>query len=721
MANNKNLNTGISLENFDVLYGANYFSGGPVVRFRINLNNYDEVFSDQIPNFYDALVKYIPSLIEHHCSVGERGGFLLRLREGTLLGHIMEHIAIEFLNLAGMDVGFGKTRMTKIQGIYNVVIRFFNEKATITAGKLALNLINAILVGSPFDVQSVIDKLIKIREKQFLGPSTQTIVDEAKRRKIPVMRLDNYNMVQLGTGKNQRSIRATITDRTSLIAVETTDNKILVNSILKKSGIPTLQRTSCETWDELIRFYEKLQQPLVLKPASGFRGKHIYTELDNEKKIKIAFDAIKEYDNFVIVEECIQTNTYRMLLIDNKLVAAAETTPPFIIGNGMLTIQEAIERTNQEEERKEGILSKIELDKYTLNLLKINDLGLNSVLPENKLLYLKKSANMHLGASSIDVTDEVHPFNRFLAERISKLFKLDVCGIDVLTTDIANPINLNGGRIVDVHAAPDFRPHISPTLGAKRHVERQFMSMMFPHKAEIKIPIIAITGTIGKNFAAKLIHRVLSTRFQTIGWASKQGLFIGKYKLKRGESRQLSDNQIILKDPATDFALFEIPVESILQSGLSYEDADFGIVLNLAEKEEYQQYDHIRDLEDVAYAKFVVAEQLEKQAYAILNADDDLIIPLHERVYSRLALFSRKSENIAEHIQQENIAILLTDNSLQLFNTGKLLVEIPKTDIKHFQKELENHQIDSLLAAFLQLHLLNFSTEEITAAWNKML
>lgn len=710
----------LELEDISVLYGANYFSGGPVVRCRVNLKEYDEVFTNKIPDFFSRLEKTLPSLVEHHCSPGVYGGFFQRVKKGTLLGHVMEHTIIELLYLAGMNVGFGKTRMTKIQGVYNVVFRFSDEIAGVYAAKAGLNLLNAILLNQDFDVEEVVKKLVAIREERLLGPSTQAIVDEANRRRIPVMRLNQFNQVQLGTGKYRKVIRATITDDSSLIGVETTDDKYLTSDILYEAGVPIPQRTISTSLDKLLEFFKQMDKPLVLKPAFGRRGKGVSTQLRTMESVKTAFDRAKQFSKEVIAQEFVPGNLYRVLIIDYKFVAAVQLVPPHITGNGKNTVSELVAKLNQQPGREigdKGKLSVVKIDEDTKHILALKGYDINSILPQNETLYLKNTGSTRLGAESIDVTTEVAEYNKFMVERITKILKLNVAGIDIISDDIHLPFSHNDAKIIEVNAAPDLKVHFNPTVGTKRNVQRHFVDMMFPGNRPTHVPLYSVTGSKGKDVAVQILDFCFRHKNIKNGVISKRGLSVSGNKLKNGDCTDSENVHIILKDPTIDCAIIETPVENILKNGIGYEYADFGIVLNMDENiEKYYEYDHIRDADDVAYAKSVVAEQVFEKGYTILNADDELVLQMRDRVYSQLVLFATnpKNEDLLQHIEEEKTAAFFDENDmLCICEKGNITRIMHKSDILLLQKKKEKYIADCVLSTAVAMFLSEVPVNEI--------
>ncbi len=696
-----------------VMHGANYFSAGKVIVIKLDLGEYDEVFTNEIPGFYEKLKKNLPSLIEHHCSVGKRGGFFQRIKDGTLLGHVTEHSAIELQTLAGMDVAYGKTRMTRIQGIYNVVFRFLDEIAGVYTAKVAVNLINSILLDQPFDVVDAIQNLIDIREKRLLGPSTQAIVEEAKTRNIPYLRLDEYNLVQLGTGKFHKRIRATMTSDTNFIAVETVDNKVLTSLMLKNAGIPVPEIIQTKKLDEMISFQRKLEKPIVIKPAKSNTPKTICPNLKNTDEITNAFNWAKNFNEEFICQQFIEGNFYRLLIIDDKFVAASKLTPPEIIGDGKQTIEQLIEVFNSNRViGDKADLTKVEVDEITQKILSDKKYSMETILPENEIFSLKISGNMRFGGSSEDVTDDVHLMNKFLVERAAKVIGLNVAGIDIIAPNLVESVLENNGFVIGVNAAPDFRMHLKPTIGEPRNVAENLVNMLFQKKEKTRIPIFSVTGTKGKTPAVNLIKNCLKNSGYLVGLISSDGLFIGDNCLMKGDMTHPKSVSLVLKDPTIDVAVLETSREGILNYGLGYEFADFGVVLNL--KEENIE-DDLEYLEDVAYAKSVVAEQVYDEGFTILNADYELVEEMRKRLYSNLILISKSNQNesVGIHSKKGGISVILDEKKVVILNGSNRIELIHLNDLPNDLKiKLENN-FEILLGVVAALFAFGIEIEKI--------
>jgi cyanophycin synthetase len=711
------LNAPLVLESHKTLIGANYFSGAQVVRFRIRLNEYDEVFTNKIEGFNESLKLLVPSLVEHFCSMNVRGGFFMRMDEGTLLGHVMEHLAIELQNLAGMDVGFGKTRETKEKGVYNVVIRFLDEYAGIFAGKMALHVINSILTHQSCDINQIVQTLVLIRENRLLGFSTQQIINEAEKRNIPTQRLDEFNLIQLGTGCYRKVTRATLTQNTSYLAVENSDNKYLTYRLLEEMGVPVPQRILANNVRESLDFFHMLQKPVVVKPSNGYRGKRVNVHLDTEEKVIKAFLWAQTYENEVIVQEYVRGNTYRILVINGKFAAAVQLIAPFIIGDGIKTINELIDEFNSTPGREygdKGKWSNVEIDDDTLKIIEIKGYTLLTVLEKDKKVYLKNTGNMRLGSTSVDVTENIHPYNRFVCERISKLLNLDVTGVDIISQDITVSLHENKGRVIEINAAPDFRMHINPSIGKPQPVQKLFIDMLFPDTIPSKIPLVSVTGSKGKTFYTQLLNFAIAQRGHIIGLLNSKGIFVNGLHLREVDTSDSKNVSMVLKDPSVTFAIIETPVESVLNYGLGYRYADIGVFLNLEEQEIYYTYDHVRDLEDVAYAKSVVVEELEINGHAILNADYPLILDAQERIDVDTVYFSTNpiSKIMFDLMEKGKTCAVYNNDRIVIYADGKRFVSYSIHEIPNIP-QTEKYMKEALLALCLTLHLLSWKEVDI--------
>jgi len=719
---NKLLLGPLYIEDTGILSGANYFSGGRVIRIRLNLKEYDEVFTNEINLFFEKLVVALPSLNEHFCSYGHKGGFFKRVEEGTLLGHVVEHCSLELQNMIGMKIAFGKTRETKIKGVYNVVFRFIDEVAGLFAGKAAVVLVNSILKNEAFPLEQVIERLIEIKEKRLLGFSTQSIVDEASERGIPCLRLDKYNLVQLGLGIHRKLIRATVTSNTSLIAVETTDNKYNTSQILLEAGIPVPKQKIADNFEEAKNFLNNYKS-VVIKPNIGYKGKAVSLDIINENMLEKAFNYCQLSDNEVIIQEQKLGLTFRVLVINHKFSAAVMVSSPYITGNGINTITELLHDLNSDSDRNKitGTLSQVELDEDSLNILNIHEFTPDTILAEGHTLRLKNTANTSLGGASYDVSDKVNDYNKFVCERISHILNLDVAGIDIISPDISLPIYENNGVVIDINAAPDFKIHIQPSGGIPRLVQKDFLNMLFPEENLCKIPIIAVTGSSGKTFFTKILEEYYSQKNIYAGILRSNGLFVNRRLIKSLDLINSDNTTLILKDPTIEAAVVEIPVETILNFGLGYELADIGVVLNHLPKPEYFTYDHVRDEEDLVYAKSVVAEEVCDNGYSILNADYPLIFEMTERLYSNPAFISKKIPNakIKQYCEKGSSIAYINNNKIVINSKGIETIFSDINDLSIFNNA-DSYTVDAILASIMVMHLLGESNIFILSVLNNV-
>ncbi len=706
----------VRLEHIRTLGGANYFSGGPVIHMRVNLNNYNEVYTNQIENFYERLSSTLPTLIEHHCSEGVRGGFFFRVREGTLLGHVIEHVAIELQTLAGMDVSYGKTRSSLVQGVYNIVFRFFDEYAGMLAGKAAVNMINSILADKEFDVLDIIEKLIFIREKQLLGPGTQAIVNELDNRKISWLRLDEFNLIQIGTGKYQKRIRATLTPQTSLLAVENTQDRFLTGKMLSNATLPvpeTLNTTSVV----------EIKQNILLHPGKYIiRPRFRKTSFSRAVAVKDIESLEEKISAFRIGNEELMLQPFtaghiiRLLVIGDSCSAAVKIELPEITGDGKKTISSLINELNSNPKRTpgdKGSLSLVQSDDETTLILKSLGLDYNSVPEAGKKIILKISPNPNNGSESENISDKVHAEYFSIALKAAHITGLDVAAVNFITPDFTLPPSETGAVLTEIFAAPNLRMYIYPSKGEPQNVVPAFVNHVLGENTMFDIPIISVTGSKGKTTCVKLIFFGLRFAGYEAGMSCSDGLFLeGKYT-RKPETIYPFYVHLLLSDPYTTAAVLETPVENIMNYGLGYKSADFGIVLNIGENH-LNEID-IKRKDDLAYAKSVVAEEVREDGYSVLNAEDEFSSDIQTRVRSKIAWFSSGKENEFSFKIIQTGAPFLTagDNNTLLYYNNKILTCSFQIPIYPNLKDENGRILDSVLAGILVLLLMNIDKEHI--------
>lgn len=657
------------------LRGPNYWSirRPKLVVMRLDLEELADQPSDVIPGFYEGLTEALPSLVEHFCSPGCRGGFLSRVREGTMMGHIIEHVALELQELAGMVVGFGRTRETADLGTYQVVFEYQDEQAGRYAARAAVRLCQSIIETGHYPQEELTQDLQDLRSLQAeasLGPSTETLIKEAEARGIPWVQLSARAMIQFGYGVHQKRIQATLSNHTGILAVELASDKEGTKQILREAGVPVPRGTVIGYLDDLKEAIADVGgYPIVIKPLDGNHGRGITINIMSWEQAEAAYDAAKEVSREVIVERFYQGRDHRVLVINGKVVAVAERVPAHVVGDGSSTIAALIEQTNEDPLRGEGhenVLTKLEVDRTTWQLLEQQGYTLETVLPEGEIFYLRATANLSTGGIAVDRTDDMHPENIWLAQRVAKIIGLDIAGIDVVTPDISRPLREVDGVIVEVNAAPGFRMHVSPSRGIPRNVAEPVLSMLFPPGAPSRVPIIALTGTNGKTTTTRLTAHIFKQTGQVVGYTTTDGTYIGDYLVEPGDNTGPQSAQLILQDPTVEVAVLESARGGILRSGLAFTACDVGVVLNVAA--DHLGISDINSIEQMAQVKGVVAETVIPGGYVVLNADDPLVAAMAERVKGQIAYFSMNPDSplIRSHTQQGGLAAVYENGYLSI-------------------------------------------------------
>lgn len=707
------------------LRGPNYWSirYHKLIVMRIDLDELAETPTNQIPGFYEELADLLPSLVEHYCSPGCRGGFFMRIEEGTMMGHVIEHIALELQTLAGMPVGFGRTRETATPGIYRVVYEYLDEQAGRYAGRAAVRMCQSIIDYGRYPREELEKDLADLRElwaEAALGPSTDNIVQEADLRGIPWIPLQSRAMIQLGYGVHQKRIQATLSSNTSILGVELACDKEGTKQILREAAIPVPRGTVIYYLDELEDAIADVGgYPIVVKPLDGNHGRGITIDIDKWEDAIAAYDVAREISRGVIIERYYRGSDHRVLVVNGSVVAVAERVPAHVVGDGHSTIQELVDETNRDPRRGEGhdnILTRIEIDRNTWQLLERKGYTLETVLPEGEVCYLRATANLSTGGIAIDRTDQIHPENVWLAQRVAKVIGLDIAGIDIVTPDISKPLRATGSVIVEVNAAPGFRMHFSPSEGLPRNVAAPVIDMLFPSGSPSRIPILAITGTNGKTTTTRLLAHMFKQTGKVVGYTTTDGIYIGDYVVEKGDTTGPQSAQVILQDPTVEVAVLETARGGLLRSGLAFKQCDVGIVLNVAA--DHLGIGDIETVEDLAYLKSVVAETASPDGYAILNADDPLVVGMAKRVKAQIAYFSMDAENelVKSHIQQGGLAAIYENGYLSILKGDWVLRIEQAINISLTMGGKAPFQIANSLAASLAAFAHGVDIEAIRAA-----
>lgn len=704
-----------------MLNGPNFWSvrKHQLVVLKLDLEELEEIPTHKIPGFYQRLQKNLPSLYNHYCSEGVPGGLFERVKNGTWMGHVLEHIALEIQTQAGMHCGFGRTRQAgTLKGIYNVVFECHNEKAGLFAAESAFKITEAIIYDKPYNVLEDIERLKFLGAEYGLGPSTSSIVNAALDRGIPVIRLDQATLVQLGYGFRQKLINATVTNNTSCIAVDIAGDKFLTKSLLKNAAIPVSEGVLVERDVDLNEAVASVSYPLVIKPYNSNHGKGVTTNIKTNGEAHVAYNHAKKYSDKVIVEKYHQGDDYRFLVIDYKLSAVARRTPAKIKGDGQNTVRFLVEKANRSPLRgfgHEKVLTQIKIDEQTVESLKEQGYTLDSVPVSGKTVFLKQTANLSTGGTSEDVTDFVHPDIVAIAERVAITIGLDICGIDMVLDDICKPFK-NNGVVIEVNAAPGFRMHTNPFKGKSRNVGEDVVNMLFPQKSNGRIPLVAITGTNGKTTTARILAHIARIAGYHVGLTTTEGIYINNSIIEEGDCTGPISASRVLRNKTVEFAVLECARGGILRSGLAFDLCDVGIVTNVAE-------DHIglKDIEtvdDMAKVKAIVPESVKKEGYAVLNADNDYTFQMVNRLKCNVALFSTNplSERILQHCDNGGLAAVPEHGNIVLVKgKKKLLIEAIENIPVAFRGKAP-FMLENILAATLAAYVENISVLNISQA-----
>ena len=698
--------------------GPNYWSirRRKLIVMKLDIEELEHKPTNEIEGFLDRLQTMFPTMISHRCSPNIEGGFFIRVKEGTWIGHVIEHIALEIQTLAGMDCGFGRTRGTGTRGVYNVVFSYMEEAVGTYAAKAAVRIAEAIVNGEQYDLEPDIRTMRELREDVRFGPSTGSIIDEAVARDIPFIRLDSQSLVQLGYGKNQVRFRATMTNHTSSIAVDLASNKDETKRMLHDAAIPVAKGVCISSIEDLEHSVNKIGFPLVFKPLDGNHGKGASINVKTMEEAHAAYDHAKKYSRKIIIERFISGYDFRVLVINHKFIAAALREPAHVVGDGVSTIQQLIEKENKDPRRgygHENVLTEISIDRETLEQLAKHEFTLETILNKEEKCYLKGTANLSTGGTSTDITDIVHPHNIFICERISRIIGLDICGIDIMASNLSEPLETTGGVVLEVNAAPGFRMHLAPAKGLPRNVAAPVIDMLYPEGKSCRIPIIAITGTNGKTTTTRLISHIVKNNGYKVGFTTSDGIYVGNSMLTKGDTTGPVSAEFILKDPTVEFAVLETARGGILRSGLGFSRCDVGVVTNI--QADHMGLSDINTLEDMAKVKGVVVESIKRDGFAVLNADNKYCVSLGKAASCNVAYFSMDENNpvIIEHCKNRGIACIY-ENGYITIKKGDWKFRVEKvTTIPLTFGGRVSFMIYNVLAATLASYVYGFTIEDI--------
>jgi len=692
----------MEIKSLKVLRGPNQWASFPCLEVWLDIGRLEECPSDTLPGFNDRLMAWLPSMIEHRCSIGERGGFFERLRRGTWMGHILEHVTLELQTLAGTPVGFGRARETNTPGVYKVAVEYKEEAFGIECLHTARRLLLAAIDGSEFDVPTEIKRLRKLLLDEQLGPSTRSIVEAAAARGIPATRLTAGSLVRLGQGAKQRRILAAETDRTGAIAETIAQDKDLTRALLSQSGIPVAEGQPADSPEAAWAAAEEIGLPVVVKPRYGNQGKGVSVNLNTRADVERAWHVAHAGERAVVVERFVAGGDYRVLVVGGRLVAAARRHPPIVTGDGSATVRQLVDAVNEDPRRcgdHAGVLSPVLLDEVALGVLAEQGLSVDSVVEAGRTVLLRQSANLSTGGTSEDVTDLVHPEVAARAVEAARVIGLDVAGIDLVTADIGQPLEQRG-VVIEVNASPGLRMHLEPTVGTPRNVGAAIVDMLFAPGDDGRIPTAAVTGTNGKTTVVRLIAHLSGMGGGTVGMTCTECVSIGGRAIDTGDCSGPKSARRVLANPAVTAAVLETARGGILREGCGFDKCDVAVVTNIASGD-HLGIGEIDTPEQIAWVKGAIVAAVRPGGAAVLNAADPLVVAMKKWCKGQVVYFGLDPANpvIVEHLAQGGLAATLRDGWIVLCDGPRetRLAHLDRVPLVH--RGLVSFQVENVLAS----------------------
>lgn len=710
-----------------VYRGPHLYSRIPMIRIQVDLGALEAYPTSALPGLADRLLEGLPGLGRHGCGVRHAGGFAQRLLDGTWLGHVAEHVALELQVLAGHATTRGKTRSVRNRpGVYNILYAYEDQEVGLKAGEYALRWLDGLLPAGlsglqglrvldrtgkpgPIDLETAVAELREMARKRSLGPTTQALVSAAKRRGIPVARLDERSLILLGQGSGQRQLRASVTSQTSHIAVQTAGDKALTKSLLAGAGLPVPRGAVVASAEEAVAAAGRLRAPWVTKPLDGNHGRGVSTGLNSPEEVRWGYEQAALHRRRVVIEEMLPGRDHRFLVVAGKVVAVAERAPASVVGDGAATIEELVRRTNQDPRRGQGheaVMTRIVVDDHVRERLGRAGLCLSSIPAAGRVVELRATANLSTGGTAADRTDIAHPDNIAIAEQAALVVGLDVAGIDLLSPDITRSVRETGGGIVEVNAAPGFRMHLEPSTGQGRDVADPVIRSLYPRASAARIPIFAVTGTNGKSTTTRMVTSILRAHGLNVGCASTTGVYLNDRLILAADASGPKSARMLLRNPKVDAAVLEVARGGILREGLGFDVCDVGAVLNITA--DHLGLKGVNTLEDLAAVKSVVVANVRRKGHSVFNADDPRTLRMRRLARGRQVLFSMRggaemSNPVRAHVDAGGMAVVCAAGArggdLVVHREGGRSVLMPVADIPATLGGSAGFNIQNALAA----------------------
>ncbi|WP_375576924.1 cyanophycin synthetase [Paracidovorax oryzae] len=713
----------IQLLRINYLRGPNIWTYRPVLEVWLDLGALEDHPSNTLPGFNERLTRWLPALIEHHCGVGERGGFLQRLESGTWCGHVLEHIVIELLNLSGMPTGFGQTRSTSQRGIYRMVFRARDESVARVALEQGHRLIMAAINDQPFDVAAAVARVRTEVDDQYLGPSTACIVTAASDRGIPHIRLNDGNLVQLGYGAAQRRIWTAESEFTSAIAEGIASDKDLTKSLLSSCGVPVPEGRIVDSPEEAWEAAQDIGLPVVVKPSDGNHGRGVTLDLRRREDVEAAYHVAYPEGSDVIVERFIPGDEHRLLVVDGKVVAAARGEVVSITGNGRSTVSELIDsqinsdpRRGYEEEYPLDIINVATDPKVQLELQR-QGLGADSVPAAGQPIVVQRNGNV-----AVDCTDDVHPEVAYIAQLAARVVGLDIAGIDLVAQDISRPLQEQGGAIVEVNAGPSLLMHLKPAVGAPRPVGQAIAEHLFPAADDApegtvgRIPVVGVAGTRGTATIARVVAWLMHLGGRHTGLACREGLYLNRRCVDTSDNAHWEAAHRLLMNQTVQAAVIENDARTILRDGLAYDRCQVGVVTDMDGREALADFD-VQDQDQMYKVMRTQVDVVLPHGAAVLNAAEPQVLELAPLSDGVVVLYAQDGTlpAIAEHRAQDGGRAVFVKNGRVVLATGSAEhVLAPLADLA-FGRNAVQPGADTLLAIVATAWALDIAPDLIGA------